>query len=50
MEYKDIVKMNKKDNCKILKLIGNNGILNECEIVNNFINSAIKLDKTQKKD
>ncbi len=50
MEYKDIVKMNKKDNCKILKLIGNNGNLNECEIVNNFINSAIKLDKTQKKD
>ena len=50
MEYKDIVKMNKEDNCKILKLIGNNGILNEYEIVNNFINSAIKLDKTQKKD
>ena len=42
--------MTKNDNCRIVKLIGNSGILEDSEIVNNFINSAIKLDKTQKKD
>ena len=44
--YKNAIKQSKEDDCQIVKLLGNSGVILNEEIINNFINSAIKLDKT----
>lgn len=44
--YNKAIKQSKEDDCKIVKLLGNSGVILNEEIINNFINSAIKLDKT----
>ena len=44
--YNKAIKQSKENDCKIVKLLGNSGVILNEEIINNFINSAIKLDKT----
>ncbi|MBR2704058.1 MAG: hypothetical protein IKE91_01145 [Clostridia bacterium] len=48
--YKDAVNCIESDNCKIMDLIGIRGIIPNDEIINNYTNSSIKLDKTRKMD
>ena len=43
--YNKAIKQSKENDCKIVKLLGNSGVILNEEIINNFINSAIKLDK-----
>lgn len=50
LNYFEVRKHIKNDNCNIVKLIGTNGFISNSEIMNNFTNSVIKLDKTRKMD
>lgn len=50
MNYKEKSKAIAEDNCKIINLHGYRGIISRDELVDNFTNSAIKLDKSRKKD
>lgn len=43
--YNNAIKQAKVDGCKIVKILGNRGFILDKEIINNFTNSAIKLDK-----
>ncbi len=48
--YGEAIRYKEKDNCRILDLIGNRGVISNNEILNNYTNSGIKLDKIKKKD
>ena len=50
LKYRDASYNTKYDRCKIINLQGNNGFISNQELMNIYTNSAIKLDKTQKKD
>ena len=49
-DYRYKIKHTRIDGCKIINLYGNRGIISNKEVINNFTNSGIKLDKTRKKD
>lgn len=50
LDYCKAVEHNNLNDCKIINLVGNRGIILNDEIVNNFTNSTIRLDKKRKKD
>lgn len=50
LKYNEACQNIKYDKCKIINLQGNNGFISNQELRNIYTNSAIKLDKTQKKD
>ena len=48
LNYHNAMEFIENDKCKIVNLVGNRGQIANKEIVNNFTNSAIKLDKIRK--